>query len=164
MARTVSHAHVPDWQLAPGMELRDWVKSIKTHLLAGWDPHREGDGGDLNRIGVLSGWREGEDAYTNPQLEKIWQHTQSFWKIILKPSHLMTAAALFDLAIKAHVVIIICLRSISAGLLGYNQQSSIPQPTDYRLYWKDLLFHIHMCLNMQHELFVISSQTGFWDR
>lgn len=77
-ARTVSHAHAPDQSLAPGMEPRDWVKSIRIYLLARWDPQREGDGGDLNRIGVLSGQREGGDACTNPQLEKIWQHTQLF--------------------------------------------------------------------------------------
>lgn len=34
-------------------------------------PRKEGDGGGLNRIGVLLGRREGRDVHNNPQLEKI---------------------------------------------------------------------------------------------
>lgn len=66
----------------------------------------------------------GEDLTTHSYSRKLFSNPVIWWQ----------QQPFSDLAIKAHVVIIICLRSISAGLLGYNQQRSIPQPTDYRLY------------------------------
>lgn len=36
----------------------------------GGDPHREGEGGDLNGIGVLLGTREQGDVCNNPHVEK----------------------------------------------------------------------------------------------
>lgn len=91
--------------------------------------------------------------------------TQLFWKNKNKNKKNLSNPLIWwqyqpvsDLAITAHTVIIICLRNISAGLLGCSSVTtsraaplSLPtaSSTDSTFYSIS-----HMCLNMQHELFI----------